>query len=160
MLTAIVFLILGIVFVLVFLLLLIRNRNNAIVKKVGVIVITSITIIFTLYALMLLSTNSVMGEVRSAFMLELDSSETEGRAIHKYNHYWRGKDRDVGEINLTLRRRFVLHNFQRGYIWAIYSHTVYDTEGNLIGGSWRAPTRWRIEKIDGEWEIVEIYERP
>ena len=131
-------------------------------KKIWIIALVVMAIPFVLYALMFFSTNSVMREVESVFMLEVDYSELEGRAINRYNRNWvaRLSDREVGEINLSLRRRFVIHNFRTGYIWAIYSHTVYDTGGVLITGSWRVPTRWRIERIDGAWEIVRIYERP
>lgn len=125
------------------------------------IAIAVIAIVIGIYIAMFISTNSVMREVRSAFMLELDPAETEGRAIDAYNYDWlnRREGREVGEIYLRLRRQFVFHNFQEGHIRVSYIYRVHDTEGRLMTGS-RATATWRIERIDGEWEIVRIYEAP
>jgi len=122
-----------------------------------------IVLVTTIYLAILISTNSLMREVESVFLLEVDRSVTEGRAIDLYN--WvadsiDATDREVGEINLSLRRAWVWHNFRNGYIWAEYTHVVYDIDGNMVTGSWRVPTKWRIERMNGSWEIVEIFERP
>jgi len=136
----------------------VRKRITVIAVTVAVAVII---IILGIYIAMLISTNSVMREVRSAFLLELDPAVTEGRAIGAYNYDWlnRREGREVDEIYLRLRRQLTFHNFQEGYIWVSYIYRVHDTAGRLMTSS-RAGARWRIERIDGEWEIVQIYEAP
>jgi hypothetical protein len=102
-----------------------------------------------------------MRDVKRAFLLELSPSETSGRPIDKYNYSWiveRG--RGVGQIELSLTRLFTLHNFREGYIWVFYTYIAYDEDGRILSGSSRIPSKWKIERIDGAWEIVEIYEDP
>ena len=118
-------------------------------------------LIILLYSIMFFSTNSLMREVRSAFMLELSPSETAGRPIDRFNHSRiLEREVEVGRIELSLVRLFTFHNFREGYIWVIYTHIIYDNDGTTLRGSARVPSKWRIEKINGAWEIVEIFEDP
>jgi len=115
-----------------------------------------------IYSAMIISTNSLIRDVESVFRLEVDRSVTEGRPIdqYNYNNHAEARGREVGGISYSLRRRFVWHNFQYGYIWARYTRVVYDIDGRILTGASRIPTRWRIERQNGRWEIVEIFERP
>ena len=110
---------------------------------------------------MRVSTNSLMSEIESVFLLEVDSSETMGRAIDFYNEIWR-VERDnlvLGEVYLSLRRTGVRHNFRSGYIWISYTRRIYNEAGISVAGSQGVSARLRIEKINGSWEVVEICER-
>jgi len=53
-----------------------------------------------------------------------------------------------------------MHNFKDGYTWAWYCYQAYDTEGETITASWYIPTKWKIHKENGKWEITEIIEVP
>lgn len=109
---------------------------------------------------MFFDTNRLLKEVRSAFLWETARSETVGRPIDAYNYIRRADNDTLGKADLTLIRLFVLHNFNNGYIWAYYSYKAYDEDGELITGSSNIPTKWRIHKDNGKWEIVEIFEAP
>jgi hypothetical protein len=46
-----------------------------------------------------------------------------------------------------------------GGIWVYYSSETLDDDGNLVRGSWRIPSLWRVERDDnGEWAVVQIRE--
>ncbi len=48
-----------------------------------------------------------------------------------------------------------------GWIWVYYSSETYAHLGNVISGSWRIPSLWKVEKNEtGEWVVVEIREHP
>ena len=128
-------------------------------KKVLKITLTVFAVIMAIYAIMLLNTNSLMKDVKSAFLCKTDLSETVGKPINRYNYQGYFDNEEVGKVNLFLCRLFTLHNFRNGYIWAYYTVEAKNTEGKLITGSHRVPTKWKIEKINGKWEIVEIFER-
>jgi len=130
-------------------------------KKVIISIIVFITIVVAAYLLMLINTNSVIREVRHAFMLELDVSDTIGRPIHKYNYMWvTDRGVDVGRVELSLCRLLTLHNFKNGYIWVLYTYKAYDVDGKILTGSANIFSKWKIEKKEGAWEIVEIVEAP
>ena len=132
------------------------------ILRVIKIVITVIFIaLLSLYLTMFFTTNSLIRDVRSALLIEVDSYQTAGRAIDVYNNSWvLERGRGVGRVDLTLIRLFTIHNFQRGFIYVYYSCEVYDESGELLTGSRSIITRWEIEKLNGEWEIMKIFERP
>lgn len=109
---------------------------------------------------MLFDTSSLMREVRDAFLGKIDSSENIGGEIDYYNFNADFPDEKLENADLTLIRLFTLHNFHDGYMWAYYSYAAYDETGDLITGSWRVPTKWKIHKENGNWEITEIFEAP
>ena len=129
-------------------------------KKVRIIVSLIFLALVIIYVAMLLSTNPLMAEVREVFSGDVSQSDTEGRAIHGYNINKRASSANLGDVELTVVRLFVLHNFNNGYIWAFYRYLAYDTEGELITGSWNIPTKWQIQRESGRWEIVKIFEEP
>ncbi len=48
-----------------------------------------------------------------------------------------------------------------GWIWVYYSSETYSHLGNVICGSWRIPSLWKVERNEtGEWVVVEIREHP
>ena len=70
------------------------------------------------------------------------------------------QETDIGETEVSLIRYFTIHNFKDGYIWAIYSNKAFESSGKQFDGSGRIPTKWKIHKENGKWEIVEIFEAP
>ena len=120
----------------------------------------SITIIIiTLYLVMFFNTNQVVEDVENVMESKVDRSVTEGLPIHMYNR--KGLlDLEATSYNVKIRRIFVIHNLFEGYIWVNYTRQGFDDEGNLVHGSWEIPSRWRIKRMNGEWEIVEIEEAP
>ena len=129
-------------------------------KKAHRIITTILSVILIIYLAMLVNTNSLMRYVRDVFLWRVDSAETIGRPINRYNDSNRLATVELGEVKLTLIRMFTLHNFRDGYIWAYYSYEAHDTDGEIITGSWRIPTKWKIHKENGVWKIVEIIEAP
>ncbi len=51
-----------------------------------------------------------------------------------------------------------------GYLWVAYTQRAYDANGILLTASGtedeRILSRWKIEKIDGDWTVTEIWEMP
>ena len=129
-------------------------------KKVKKVVIVAIGIILVIYLAMFIDTNSLMGEVRDAFLWKIDPAETANRPIDAYNYSRRADTETLGDVHLTLMRLFVLHNFKDGYVWAYYSYEARNSEGEIITGSWHIPTKWKIHKENGVWEITQIIEAP
>ena len=62
--------------------------------------------------------------------------------------------------NLELKRLITLHNFMNGYIWFRYSVKYYDEKGNHLAGAVRILVKMKIHKKDGEWKVVQIWEKP
>ena len=109
---------------------------------------------------MFFDTNGLMIQVRAAFLWKIDISETENKPINAYNYSRYAASETLGEVYMTLVRLFVFHNFQDGYIWVYYSYEAYNQDGNLLTGSHSIPTKWKIHKESGKWEIFEIFEAP
>jgi len=107
---------------------------------------------------MLIDTNPLMDEVKDVFLGKLIIEETQGFPIDRYNLRYRN-DAELLSEELSIVRLFTIHNFREGYIWARYTHYRQYAERQL-SGSYRVTTKWRIEKVDRKWRIVEIHERP
>lgn len=120
------------------------------------IFIAIISIIVIIYGTILFDTNNVMKEVRDTLLFKTDYAETANKQIDKYNI---SSGYVGGKPHVLLVRLSTRHNFKDGYIWAWYWFRVYNTEGKLTS-YWWTPTKWKIHKENGKWEIVEIYEAP
>jgi hypothetical protein len=129
------------------------------------VVLFIISSIILLYVIMVIDTNSLMGEVESAFLGEIPISETKDKPIDMYNY-----SSDINRYNtaylgyrvdLTLRRVFVLHNFFfNGIMIIYYSVYVYDYEDKRITASKDIYATWIIHKENGKWSIASIIEDP
>lgn len=48
-----------------------------------------------------------------------------------------------------------------GWLWVYYSSETFNHNGNIVRGSKRIPSLWKVERNDsGEWIVVEIREHP
>jgi len=122
------------------------------------LVVAAIVLVF--YFIILLNTNSLMREVRSTFLGEVDPSETPNRGIHAYNLGRHVNHYDCYDVDLTVIRLFTFHNFHKGYVWVYYNYKVFDENRELISGSQNVFSKWRIQKEGETWEIIDIFERP
>ena len=129
-------------------------------KKARNIIVVVIITIMLAYLAMMIDTNSLMGEVRDAFLWKISPDETANRPIDVYNYSRRADTETLGDVNLILVRLLVIHNFRDGYMWAYYSYEARNPEGEIITGSWHIITKWKIHKENGKWEIIQIIEAP
>ena len=120
------------------------------------IVLLGILLLLLLYAVFFLNTNSVMRYAKSVFRGEISSEEVVGTPLYRYYP----KDSEIVKVDFSLKRIFVSHNFKDGYIWVKYDEEQLDSSGNIVSGSWRIISRWKIHKEDGEWKVVDIKEHP
>jgi len=126
------------------------------IKILIITILVSVIASVAVYTAMLADTNSVISYAESVFRGEVPLSETAGQPVDMYNinHYLNGSS-DTVEVNLKITRRFVLHDFFDGYIWATY------TDDSSVGkGDCQIPSRWKIHKTNGQWQIVAIKEKP
>lgn len=120
------------------------------------IVLLCILLLLLLYAVFFLNTNSVMRYAKSVFRGEISSEEVVGTPLYRYYP----KDSEIVKVDFSLKRIFVSHNFKDGYIWVKYDEEQLDSSGNIVSGSWRIISRWKIHKENGEWKVVDIKEHP
>lgn len=143
-----------------------QKGNKKGVGKVMGILIIGILFVICIYLAMLLDTYPLMKEVKDALRGNISAEITIGTPLSNYNirtHFLEnGKETnlDIGETEVFLMRYFTIHNFINGYIWAIYSNKAFDSSGKPFDGSGRIPTKWKIHKENGKWEITEIFEDP
>ena len=67
---------------------------------------------------------------------------------------------DEFDADISVHRLFAWHNFKKGILWFEYTRNIKDKEGNILIGSGTASVKLTMEKINGKWEVVDIYERP
>lgn len=125
------------------------------------ILIITVFFLFTIYFSMVIGTFSIMNKMRNIFLGAV--SETKNELVNRYNNVdrLRSNGYEITKINLTLIRLFTLHKFvSRGFIQVLYSIEIYGSDNILLYASWNVPARWEIEKKQGQWEIVNIKEKP
>jgi hypothetical protein len=128
-------------------------------KMVLLIIIFIVLLLVVIYTFMLISTNQIVRDVENVMRSNVAMELTEGLPIHMYN---RQNEHGIRTFSyyVKINRIFVLHNFNEGYMWIRYWRKGYDSEGNVMFGSSDIPARWRIQKTNGNWEIIEIIEKP
>jgi hypothetical protein len=161
-----------------------KTKRNKIIIISGALILLILLIIILL---MQVSTNSVMRQVRDAFYspdyyvsefyynynpeayadpntnyIIYPDSQLHRNLYARYNTTQNRGTRyfDQCHIYLKLNRIFAWHNFKKGSLWFKYTRVVYDFNGNDIFGSKDIPVKLSIEKVNGQWEVVEIKEAP
>lgn len=113
------------------------------------------------YIVLFINIFSLLHEVRAVFLGTVPSSETAGKPIAQYNRYGEYIEQGgIARTKLFFFPYFTLHNFKNGYIWIIYSVEGYDSNGDLLYGTWLSSAKWRIQKNENKWEIIDITEAP
>ena len=163
----------------------IMSRNNSKRRVARLIIFAVLSILL----IMQISTNSLMKRIRDAF-LSTDyyihefwyNRDPQNYAhpdvnyviygddmlynIERYFNKGRGNHRDdLSYVNITvkLHRVFAIHNFRSGYLWLTYDARRYDREGKLIYGAispLTQPVKMKIQKVDGEWQAMRIWDGP
>ena len=145
-----------------------------------------IALVIVTLVIMQISTNPILNEMEQAFycpdyyiergiyefegysrypdmnyiVYDYDSNEPNLFAQYNMTRCLSGRHMEDVDIDLKLYRIFALHNFDRGYLWINYSVEVADEDGTVITGSWRINVRMDIQRVNGEWTVTRIYERP
>lgn len=118
-----------------------------------------IVVLMLAYVIMLLNTNSVISYAEDIFMQRIPYDANSPDAL--MHRYYYPEDHSDDLFSLDLRRLFVWHNFDHGYMYVYYTIEVKDGITNeLEYGSWGIPSRWEIKKIDGVWRVIDIKEDP
>ena len=133
-------------------------------KKAVLGIVVAIFIVLSGYfVLVFLDTNSLIYRVEELFRGEIPEEVTEGTAESRYNYsdqYETLYHGEVAEVEVSINRIFVLHNFNDGYVLVNYSHEARDGNDRTLCGSWDIQSLWKIHKEDGVWHIVSIQEAP
>ena len=122
-------------------------------------------LIAVFHIVMFASVKPVIDYVLSLFIGEIPEAETAGTKLDSYNSNSHCDRFDPSYmVEAKIDPVFIIHDFNRGYIWTRYEYWVYDKNANLLWGfANRFPTppaRWTIEKVNEEWVIVDVYEAP
>ena len=133
------------------------NRKMMGMNKRMIMLLVTLAII-TIYLVILINTNQVIRHVENVMRSNIAKDLTMGLPIDMYN---RQGHLDLGAVSYEVKisRVFVIHNFFNGYMWVRYTREGFDSDGNRVYGSWKIPSRWKIQKQNGKWEIIDIFER-
>lgn len=125
-----------------------RSKKCKVLMVVGIVV----ALFLSLYLLLLVSTNSVVEYVASVFKGAVPRDELpaclESYDITENQPY-------LSEVDVTITRRFVLHNFSEGYMWVKFTVEGHTSDGSPGYGE-VTTSRWKIQKSEDGWEVVEI----
>lgn len=125
-----------------------RSKKCKVLMVVGIVV----ALFLSLYLLLLVSTNSVVEYVESVFKGAVPRDELpaclESYDITENQPY-------LSEVDVTITRRFVLHNFSEGYMWVKFTVEGHTSDGSPGYGE-VTTSRWKIQKSEDGWEVVEI----
>ena len=116
-----------------------------------------------IYILFLLSVSSVIHDVKDVFEGKVPKTETDNTPLDLYN-YHHDRLKPNYEVEAKVRPVFAFKFCKKGTILVYYEYWVYDENGKRLWGFAvrfpQQPSKWTIEKVDGEWKIVDIYEAP
>ena len=121
------------------------------------IIIVGLFVVFIciIYLIIFFDTNSVIDDFKAV-------ANGESHQIIDYGELARydGKKyfKDFSRANVEIRRTFVMHNFNEGYMNIVYTIERFNDKGEHIYGAWNIPAKWYIKKIDGRWQVTKIEE--
>ena len=123
-------------------------------KKLALIIFGAFIFV---YMIMFLNTNSLINEVRDVMKGNVPRAVTENTPLSMYNF---SDDLSNAEVDVSITRRFVLHNFFSGTMWVNYTYETTKNDLDLMPGAYKVPSCWKIRRENGKWKIVEIIEGP
>lgn len=116
-----------------------------------------------MYILSLLSVSPIIRYVEDIFEGKVPKAETNNTHLTLYNSYHDELQPNY-EVEAKVRPIFAFKFWKKGTILVYYEYWVYDENGKRLWGFAarfpEPPSKWTIEKVDGEWKIVDIYESP
>ena len=98
-----------------------------------------------------------MRYAKSVFRGEIALEQVTDTPMYRY---YPENEPELEKVDLNLYRTFVLHNFSDGYIWVKYDVAYVDSSGYEFSGSRNITARWKIQRENGEWKVIDIEERP
>ena len=99
-----------------------------------------------------------MHNVKNIMVGNVDGTITAGTPLDRYNDV---SSYPNAKIKADIRRLFVAHNFFDGYMWVLYSYEYpVSYQGyEYKAGRWNVVSKWKIHKVDGKWQVVDIEEK-
>ena len=113
------------------------------------------------FIVMLISTNELMAFAKSVFLGKYDKECAQNKLLQqRYDIISSHQSSHIVNVELTLNRIFILHNFSNGYVWVRYTCKYMDSNNETICSALGIYSKWIIQKQNGVWEVVKIYEKP
>ncbi len=126
-------------------------------KKALRCLLVILCVVLGTYVIMFLGTNSIFNEVKTVMKGEYDEDYVFTGEMDYFNF-----TRDSGDatVDLDVKRLFIIHNFQHGYMWVFYSFEVTSKSGGVSPGGADILSKWEIERQNGKCVIVDVIEAP
>jgi len=132
-----------------------NNNARRVMRKLPIIIIVAL---IGLYLILFIDTNSVVRNAKDIMTGDAIGVVTDGTPLHRYNIK---SDFPDSTIEAEITRLFVLHDFLDGYIWVKYYYKATSSSNDyILSGAGPLVSRWKIHRVKGRWEIVEIDEKP
>lgn len=123
---------------------------------------TTIISIFLIvsYALMIISTYNIVHDFKNCIKDDVENLDVKSSELYKY--YCRNAlyDNRIYDVQSNVIPLLVIHGFNKGTMFVKYNCKTFDKEGTHIYGASNVYAKWHIEKKNGRWVVVEIFEKP
>lgn len=126
--------------------------------KIKAIVVAVIFLLFAAilyYLFIILPTNVLFVEAKNIF--NGGAYAQEGDPLARYNFEYR---KNAVSVESWVRRIWVWHNGQKGYMLVNYTCRYFDADGEAVSWSVGIDSKWYIEKQNGKWVVTDIEEAP
>mgnify|MGYP004601274067 CR=1 FL=1 len=126
------------------------------IKVITSILITFLLLLLSYYPIMYVNTNSIVNYAENVFKGKVDYSKIKNTPIEIYYP----DEINFKKVDVSIKRKFVWHNFNSGRMYVNYTCTYYDNSGKMTCSSSDVDAIWNIKKTDGEWVITGVIEDP
>lgn len=120
-------------------------------KKIMAILIAGF--LFVVYITMIASVSSLFREATTVMLNKQIGKD----CLQRYDTSRYGNE---AERSARIVPLFVIHNGQKGYAYVCYSYDVKNKDGTLLCASSSTFSKWKIERLDGKWNVTNIVEKP
>lgn len=123
------------------------------IGKISMYIMIFLLLLLMGYGILLLNVQPLREKVESVFKGEISVSEIKGTCLELYNPM--AGDPNIKEVEVDIKIIFTVHDFRNGYMWIKFESEGYDSVGDVAYGEVNT-AKWKIHKLNGVWEIVDI----
>lgn len=135
------------------------NKFLRVIKRIlCVIGCTFVVVIIAgvlLYVAMVKETDFIVQEIEASAKGDIPYAEVNENLKYYAFHFSEQYTGDeIGDIHFEVDRKFVLHNWQEGYVWILTDERI-KTVNDEVFSSGQDIAVLKIKKIDGKWVVVD-----
>ena len=123
------------------------------IREIKLSILCGLALMALMYTAMFLNTSELVRYAQSVYRGEIEAEQLQNTQLEAFNIT--KTNPDIEQVDIKIKRIFVLHNFFNGAMWVKTECEAVDSNGEVTYGDY-SYEKWIIEKTENGWQIVDI----